>query len=212
MDFTLDLLIRAFFGRGDLEVCHSELCLLVVGSYSKTQVSSPVITPCRKLGSLVTRSKISQETNTRLPFCSSDKFFGTSFALIFLMCRSSVMIWSTSVFGSPTSSAINCTCKRRSLSRTTFTRATLFSVLAVEGRPARCSSSTLSLPSLNTLYCTTWRLGPKTKQHPHKLSSTTATFWNQTFRVSHRTWSRNAAPDSSAFSPVTRHKNYYSLC
>ena len=110
------------------------------------------------------------------------------------------MIWWTSVFGSPTSSAINHTCKRRSLSRTIFTRATLFSVLAVEGRPARCSSSTLSLPSLNAL------CHLKTKQHPHKLSSTIATFRNQTFRVSRRTWSRNAAPDLPAFSPVTRHK------
>jgi len=151
MDFTLDLPIRSFFGRGDSEVCHSELCLLVVGSYSKTQVSYPVITPCRKSGSLVTRSKISRETNTRLSFCSSDKFFGASFAQIFLMCRTSVMIRWTSVFGSPTSSAINRTCKRRYLSRTIFTRATLFSVLAVEGWPARCSSSTLSLPSLNAL-------------------------------------------------------------
>jgi len=92
MYFTLDLLIRAFLGRGDWEVCHSDLCLLVVGSYSKTQVSSPVITRCRKSGSLVTRSKSSQETNTQLSFCSSDKFFGTSFAQIFLTCRSSVMI------------------------------------------------------------------------------------------------------------------------
>ena len=64
MDFTLDLLIRAFFGRGDWEVFHSELCLLVVGSYSKTQVSSPVITRCRKSRSLVTRSKSYRETNT----------------------------------------------------------------------------------------------------------------------------------------------------
>ena len=152
MDLSLDLLIWAFFGWGEWEVCHSELCLLVVGSYSKTQVSSPVITRCRKLGSLFTWSKSSRETNTRLSFCSSDKFFRTSFAQIFLMCRSSVMIRWTSVFGSPTSSAINLTLKCRSLSRTAFTRATLFSVLEVEGRPARSSSSTPSLPSLNALY------------------------------------------------------------
>ena len=109
MDFTLELLIWAFFGKGDWEVCHSELSLLVVGLYSKPQVSSPVITCCRKLGSLDTRSKSSRETNKQLSFCSSDKFFGTSFVQIFLMCRSSVMIRWTSVFGSPTSSAINCT-------------------------------------------------------------------------------------------------------
>src|SRR5215510_12546898 len=99
MDFTLDLLIRALFGGGDWEVCHSELCLLVVGSYSNTQVTSPVITRCTKSGSLVTRSKSSRETNTRLSFCSSEKFFRTSFAQIFLICRSSVMIRWTSVFG-----------------------------------------------------------------------------------------------------------------
>ena len=52
---------------------------------------------------------------------TSYKFFGTSFALIFLTCRSSVMIRWTSIFGSPTSSAINRTFKRRSLSRTAFT-------------------------------------------------------------------------------------------
>ena len=88
---------------------------------------------------------------------TSDKFFGTSFAQIFLMRRSSAMIRWTSVFGSPTSFAINRTFKRQSLSRTAFTRATLFSVLEVEGRPARCSSSTLSLPSLNALcHLKTW--------------------------------------------------------
>ena len=140
MDFSVDLLIRAFFGRGDWEACQSELCLLVVGSYSKTQVSSQVITRCRKSDSLVTRSKSFQETNTRLSFCSSDKFFGTSFAQIFLMCRSSVMIQWTSIFGSPTSSAINHTLKCQFLSRTTFTRATSFAVLAVEGLPARSLS------------------------------------------------------------------------
>ena len=32
MVFTLDLLMRAFFGRGELFVCHSSLCRLVSGS------------------------------------------------------------------------------------------------------------------------------------------------------------------------------------
>ena len=45
---------------------------------------------------------------------------------IFLMCRSSVIIRWTSVFGSPTSPAINRTLKRGSLCRTTFTQATFF--------------------------------------------------------------------------------------
>ena len=67
------------------------------------------------------------------------------------MCRSSVMIRWASFFRSPNSSAINRTFKRQCLSRTAFTRATLLTFLAVEGRPARCSSPTLSLPSLNAL-------------------------------------------------------------
>ena len=85
-------------------------------------------------------------------FYTLDKFFGASFAQIFLTCRSSVMIQWMSVFGSPTSSAINRTFKRRSLSRTAFTQATFFSVLEIEGRPARCLSSTHSFPSFNAFY------------------------------------------------------------
>ena len=42
------LLVFAYFGRGDLLVCHSELCRLVSGSYSKIQVSSPVLTCLKK--------------------------------------------------------------------------------------------------------------------------------------------------------------------
>ena len=65
--------------------------------------------------------------------------------------------WWTSVFGSPTSSAINRTLKLRSLSRTAFTWATLFSVLEIEGRYARCSSAMLSLPSLKAFcHLRTW--------------------------------------------------------
>ena len=135
---------------------------------------------------------------------------GTSFAQIFLVCRSFVMIWWMSVFSSPTSSVINRTLKRQSLSRTAFIRATLFSVLAVEGCPGHCLSSTISLLSLNTFcHLRTWA---EDKTASHKLSSKTVTFRNQIFPVSRRTWSCNAAPDSSAFLPATRHKNYYALC
>jgi len=44
MDLILDLLILAFFGRGELLVCHSELCRLVSESYSKIHDSSLFIT------------------------------------------------------------------------------------------------------------------------------------------------------------------------
>ena len=39
-----DFLILAFFRRGELLVCHSELCRFLSGSYSKIHVSSPVMT------------------------------------------------------------------------------------------------------------------------------------------------------------------------
>jgi hypothetical protein len=68
MDFTLALLIRAFFGQGDWEVCQSELCLLVVGLYSKTQVSSLVITHCRKSGSLSHDPSVLEKPTYDCPF------------------------------------------------------------------------------------------------------------------------------------------------
>ena len=40
MDLIFDLLILAFFGRGELLVYHSELCRLLSGSYSKIHDSS----------------------------------------------------------------------------------------------------------------------------------------------------------------------------
>jgi len=84
IDFIFDLLIRAFFSRGDSVVCHSELCLFVSGSYSKTHVSSPVITCSKKSGLPLTRSKSSQEIETQFAFCSSVKTLGTNLSQIFL--------------------------------------------------------------------------------------------------------------------------------
>ena len=129
MDFTLDLLIRAFFGRGDWEVCHSELCLgcgiilenpsFISGYHSLQKVGLTFHT--------IQEFPRNQHTIVLL-FIGQilrDQF-RTNFSLF------SVMIRWTSVFGSPTSSAINRTFKRRSVSRTAFTRATLFSVLEVK--------------------------------------------------------------------------------
>ena len=39
MAMIFELLILAFFGRGELHVCHFDLCRLVSGSYSKIHVS-----------------------------------------------------------------------------------------------------------------------------------------------------------------------------
>ena len=48
MDSIFDLLILAFFGRGELLMCHSELCRLVSGSYSKIHDSSHVLRCLKK--------------------------------------------------------------------------------------------------------------------------------------------------------------------
>ena len=153
MCFTLDLLIRAFFGRDDWEVCHFELCLLVVGSYPKTQDSSPL----QKVGLTCHTIQVFPRNQHTIVLLFIGQILRdqlrTNFSHVQIFHNDSV----DSVFGSPTSSAINRTLKRRSLSRKAFTRATLFSVLEVEGHPARCSSSTLSLPSLNALcHLRTW--------------------------------------------------------
>ena len=50
MDLIFDLLILASFRRGELLVCHSELCRLVSRSYSKIHNSSPFMT-CLKIKS-----------------------------------------------------------------------------------------------------------------------------------------------------------------
>ena len=151
MDFTLELLIRAFFGRGDWEVCHSELCLLVVGSYSKPKFHRRLSLAAESWAHFSHDPKVPEKPTHNCPFVHRTNSSGPV-SHKFFSCRSSVMIRWTSVFGSPTSSAINLTLKRRSLSRTAFTRATLFSHLEVEARPACCSSSPPSLPSLNALY------------------------------------------------------------
>ena len=48
MVLIFDLLILAFFGRGELLVCHSEFCRLVSGLYSKIHDSSLVMTCLKK--------------------------------------------------------------------------------------------------------------------------------------------------------------------
>ena len=49
MNLILGLLILAFFGHGELLVCHSELCHLVLGLYSKFHDPSSVMTYLKKI-------------------------------------------------------------------------------------------------------------------------------------------------------------------
>ena len=98
MDFIFDLLLLAFFERGDADVCHSLLCLLLSESYSKIHVSSPVITFFKKFLSLWIHSRRWRHTSFRLSFCSIVRFLGTNFAHNFFMGNSSVKIWWTVVW------------------------------------------------------------------------------------------------------------------
>lgn len=60
IDFACDLLMRIFFIQGKALVCHSTLCALVSGSYSKIQYSSQIITLPKVFGSVFKMSAFSR--------------------------------------------------------------------------------------------------------------------------------------------------------
>ena len=151
MVLIFDLLILAFFGRGELLVCHSELCRLVSGSYSKIHVSSPVMTCLKKFLSFSMHSRMSRHTFLRFSFCSLVRIFGTSLAQIFCMPSSKVKIsWTVWRFKFNTL-LIVLTVKRRSDLTRSLSFVAFSSVFDVQSLPERDSSSTLSWPSKNTL-------------------------------------------------------------
>jgi len=92
MILIFDLFIFAFFGRGELLVCHSELCRLVSGSYSKINVSSSVMTCLKNYLSFSMRSRRPRHTFLPGSFCSLVRTYGTSLAQIFCMPSSKVKI------------------------------------------------------------------------------------------------------------------------
>ena len=148
MVFIFDLLILAFFWRGELHVCHSELWRLVSGSYLKIHVSSPVMTCLKKFLSFSMRSR---HTFLRFSFCSLVRIYGTSLAQIFCMPSSKVKIsWTVWQFKFNTLLII-LTVKHRSDLTRSLTLVTFLSVFDVQGLPERGSSSTLSRPSKNAL-------------------------------------------------------------
>ena len=151
MVLIFDLLILAFFGRGELLMCHSELCRLVSESYSKNHVSSPVMTCLKKFLSFSTRSRRSRHTFLRFSFCSLVRIFGTSFAQIFCMPISKVKISWTVWRIKFNTLLIILTVKRRSDLTRSITLVTFSSVFDVQGLPQRGSSSTFSRPSKNPL-------------------------------------------------------------
>jgi len=151
MVLIFDLLIFAFFGRGELLVCHSELCRLVSGSYSKIHISSSGMTCLKFFLSFSMRSRRSRQTFLRFYFCSLVRIFGTSLVQIFCMPSSKVKIsWTVWRFKFNTLLII-LTVKCRSDLTRSLTLVTFSSVFDVQGLPERGSSSTLSRSSKNVL-------------------------------------------------------------
>ena len=147
MDLIFDLLILAFFGRGELLVCHSVLCRLVSGSYSKIHDSSPIM--FERFSSFSMRSRPGR-TLLRFSFSSLVRFFGTSFAQIFHMPIPSVkMSWTVGQFKFQLTNDHSVKC--RSNLMTAPTLVTFSSVFDLEGLPERGSSSILSRPPKNAL-------------------------------------------------------------
>lgn len=70
---VFDLLMRRFFG--ECFVCHSLLCLLISGSYSKTHVSSPAITRSMRSGQFPNDREILIRCSTDFPSAHLRDFF-----------------------------------------------------------------------------------------------------------------------------------------
>ena len=90
MTLIFDFDFLAFFGLGECRLCH-----LVSGSYSNTHGSLPVMTFCSKFGLVSRCFRMSSQTSMHYVFWSMVNSFGTTFAQIFFMPKSSVIIFQT---------------------------------------------------------------------------------------------------------------------
>lgn len=75
INLIFNLIILAFFGRGEFAVCHFLLYLLVSGSYSKIHNSSPVIIRLTKSCSLVIFSRRSRNLFFRMSLLNYEDFW-----------------------------------------------------------------------------------------------------------------------------------------
>jgi len=152
MDLIFDLLILAFFERGELLVCHSELCRLVAGSYSKIQDPSPVMTCLKKVSSFWMRSRKSRHTFLRFSFCSLVRNFwdqlGTNFLRTHFLGQNVVDGLVIQIH--LTTDHSDCQTSIRP-HENPHLMVTFSSVSDVEGLLERGSSSTLSRSSKNAL-------------------------------------------------------------
>ena len=126
-------------------------CRLVSGSYWKIQVSSHVITFCKKSWSFSMFSRVSTQQFTRCSFCWGVRIFGTTLAHTFFMPSSSCKICLTLSLLVLVSSEIDRMHNRRSPRTILATFSTFSWVFTVEGRPDFWSFPTFSLPAINFL-------------------------------------------------------------
>jgi len=132
MDFIFDLLLPAFFGRGDADVCHSLLCFFFwivlkdpcfVTCNHVLQEISVLLDPFQKMKTHVLPIVLLFEYV---------RFLGTNFAHNFFMDNSSVKILWTVMWFKFNSLAIIRTVSRRSDRTRARTISTLLSVLKLK--------------------------------------------------------------------------------
>ena len=160
MDLIFSLLILAFFGWGELLVCHSKLLSFGFGIVLKNPWFVTCYDMFEKIFVIFMHSRRSRHTFLWFSFCLLVRFFGTIFAQIFRMPNSSVrmswMVWWFKFNLLP----IILTVKHWSYLMRALILVTFSSVFDVQGLPERGLSATLSRPSKNAL-CHLKNLRPK---------------------------------------------------
>jgi len=147
MVLTCNRDMHAVSGWGEFCVFHCMLCRFVSVSYWKHHVSSPVIT----LSNISAMHKRSDEMWSRHCFWSCVKIWGTIFAEIFLIPKSSFTICRTVSLFISNSSAITLIPNLWSQHNKVCTLSTFASVLCAFGSPLLGSFCTSSRPYLNLL-------------------------------------------------------------
>ena len=126
--FTLDLLMRAFFGRNPF-VCHSTICRLVSGIVVEHPwfISCYYFTPQKIWLNFESCQQILTKFPTGSLFLLHRQVFGASFTYIFRTCKRSARILWTAPLSKPVSSAIILTLNRLSFAITARTTSTFWS-------------------------------------------------------------------------------------
>ena len=151
MVLIFDLLVIAFFGLGELFVCHSELCRLVSGSYSK----NPSFITCYVMfENIFVIFDAFKQVQAHIPsvflLFSGENFWdqlGTNF--LHAQFKGQNFVDSLAIQIQHATDHSDCQTPIRPHEIPHFGH--IFVRFDVQGLPERCSSSTLSRPSKNAL-------------------------------------------------------------